>query len=356
MKIQQIDKNLAVDTNINIKELNFDEVRNLEVDIYGLYKPQTKGRFRRLPSEVAHILGKETFELSENTSGGRLRFVTNSKKLVLKAYMPNKCLMSHMTFCGSSGFDLYVKENGHFLYRGSFIPPIGKKDGYISEILFENTTKRECIIHFPLYDKVEKLELGIYKGAHLHRGLPYKTNKPVVFYGSSITQGGCASRPGNSYSALLSRMLDFDFINLGFSGRALGEKEMVAYLSSLPMSCLFFDYDHNAEEPEYLQKTHSQAYRIFREKQPQTPIIFVTRTDLPTFEKIEKIAKMRKIIYKTYSSALSLGDKNVYFIDGQKVFCGINYDACTVDGVHPNDYGFVKMANYFSPVLQNVLR
>ncbi|MBO4983237.1 MAG: hypothetical protein J6D23_04195, partial [Clostridia bacterium] len=177
--------------------------------------------------------------------------------------------------------------------------------------------------------------------------------KPIVYYGHSITQGGCASRPGNSYPSIISRKLNMDFINLGFSGSARGEREMAEYIASLDMELFVYDYDHNAPSWEHLQNTHEAMFKIIRKAHPTLPIIMMTSVSMARFHDNQE--KRRQIIYQTYKNALKSGDKNVYFWDGDKEFkpyveCG------TVEGCHPNDYGFVGIASSLEPLIRKILK
>jgi lysophospholipase L1-like esterase len=164
----------------------------------------------------------------------------------------------------------------------------------------------------------------------------------VVYYGSSITQGGCASRPGNAYQAIISRETNVDHVNLGFSGSAKGEPAMAEYIKNLPMSVFVMDYDHNCNNAEHLRETHHTFYRIIREANPDLPIVIVGSSAILLKEK--EFAARREVVIESYRQALAEGDKNVYFIDGRELFAGDCWDACTVDGTHPNDFGFFRMA------------
>jgi hypothetical protein len=136
------------------------------------------------------------------------------------------------------------------------------QDGYESVIRFETRRKREITINFPLYSSVSALYIGLEENAVVEPSAGYKNKKPMVFYGSSITQGACASRPGNSYANIVSRTLGIDHINLGFSGNAKGEQTMADYIASLDMSVFVYDYDYNAPDPEHLQNTHQKCSKL----------------------------------------------------------------------------------------------
>jgi len=257
-----------------------------------------------------------------------------------------------MPLSGSSGIDIYSGNGRGSEYLGSIRPGDAKNRD------FENTIDiggglRDYTINLPLYNGVEKLYIGFEKGAAITKPKPYKNAVPFLTYGSSITQGGCASHPGNAYQAYLSRWLDSDFINLGFSGSARGEENMAEYIAGLKMSVFLCDYDHNAPNPEHLEKTHEKFFRIIRDKNPELPVIFISKPDFDN-NPVDS-AERRSIILHTYKNALSAGDENVWFVDGEKLFGEEDRDACAVDRVHPNDLGFYRMAKGIYPALKNAL-
>lgn len=357
MKIEDFDKNLNVDTDITEPDLVWLNVRDLPFVIYGVLYDEEQGCYLRVPQETANGISKGVRGgLNRHTAGGRVRFRTNSRYIAIRAVMDHVKNMSHMPLTGQSGFDLYHVVEGRDTYYRSFVPPRDLTDGYSSG-LFTPCKLTDYTINFPLYDGVKELYVAIKRDAQLAAPTPYRHEKPIVYYGSSITQGGCASRPGNSYQAMLSRTLGVDHVNLGFSGNGLGEPEMAAYIATLDMSIFVMDYDSNAPSEEWLRNTHYPFYRIIRDAQPTLPIVFVSNPGIllrPVLPSGDRRVR-REIIRETYERALAAGDKNVYFIDGAEIFAGDAWDACTVDGGHPNDLGFYRFACRFEETLRPIL-
>jgi hypothetical protein len=350
-----IDKNFQVSTALSEEDIVFLDAKCKPFSIYGLYNNMNEYAYLRIPKEIACRVNEGVRELNYHTSGGRIRFSTNSRYIAIKYATKNTGLMSHMPLLGSSGFDLYIDADGKSTYYKSFMPPIDFTNGYESIVYFENTNEDNkdmfsITINFPLYNSIDSLFIGLQQDSIVEEGAKYKYENPVVYYGSSITQGGCASRPGNSYSAIISRWLDCDYINLGFSGSARGEEIMAQYIASLKMSVFVLDYDHNAPSIEHLENTHKKFYTIIRESNKKLPIIILSKPDYENGLTENKIRK--DIIYKTYKKAVDQGDKNVFLIDGELLFGTTNRDSCTVDGCHPNDLGFMRMAETIYPYIQ----
>ncbi len=359
MEIWEIDKNLKVETTVTEPDLVWFDVLEPPFAVYGVYFDKAQDRFVRMPADVAASVSEGVASLAIKTAGGRVKFRTDSPYIAIKADMDNSALMSHMPLTGQSGFDLCRKtEQGDVFFR-TFMPPMGMKEGYSSG-LWTDGKAYDYTINFPLYDRVKHLYVAFKKSAHLEAAAPYAHEKPVVYYGSSITQGGCASRPGNAYQAIISRRLDVDHINLGFSGCARGEEAMVAYLASLDMSVFVCDYDHNAPNAQHLADTLPPLYRAVRAAHPDLPIVLVSATDILLKGNdrpwCDEWVDRFEIVKKTYEQGIAAGDKNLYFVPGADLFAGECWDACTVDGTHPNDLGFYRMAMGLEKVIRPLLK
>ncbi len=355
MKITEVDKNFIVENKLK-ENVKFYDVREEPFMVYGLYDMKSGGKFRRIdnPAEEG---------LHMHTAGGRIRFKTDSDYIALWVKQKNYYDMAHITAIGRSGFDMYVRENEEYRYAASFPPnsdscsynaeEIREKGHYVSVRTFSSKKMRDITLNMPLYNGIDEMYIILNDNANVEKAPDYKYTVPIVFYGSSITQGGCASRPGMCYTNIISRHLDADIINLGFSGSAKGEDSMAHYIANLDMSVFVYDYDHNAPDAEHLKSTHERFFKIIREKHPKLPVIMVSR---PKKYLSDEEIRRKHIIFDTYKKAFDSGDRNVYFVDGSEMFGVFGGEEFTVDGAHPTDLGFFRMAEVIGSKIKEVIR
>ena len=354
-----IDKNLQVNASISDIDLTMHSVRQKPFSLHGFYKPLESRHFMRIPDEITEPIGESFVTLGHCSAGGRVRFSSNSRYVAIRATYDHIYPKSHMPVTGCAGFDLYLDDpiTGTSRYLKTFIPPFDLRDTleYESVVNFSNEKTRYFTIHFPGYSIVKDLYVGVSPEATLGEGLPYRNVAPIVFYGSSITQCGCTSRPGDTYENIVARKLGIDYVNLGFSGNGLGEESVARYISKLPMSVFVCDYDHNAPDWEYLQQTHLNFYRVIREANPDLPYLMISKPDFLSVNSYALNIKRRNVILDSYHYARAHGDQNVYFIDGSSFFRGLHQDTTTVDACHPNDLGFALMAEGIESELRTIL-
>ncbi len=346
MKIQEIDNNFKIETKLDVEGIKFYDAENAPFKIYGIFKEG--GRFRRMPEAVARTVSEGVYLIHSNTAGGRVRFVTDSRYVAISAKIDNPRRISHFSLAGTTGFDIYSENN----FMGTVIPQYDVTDSLEGIVRLEKRGKQLITINLPLYTDVIKLYIGLEENASIEEAAPYANDKPVLFYGSSITHGGCASRAGMSYENILSRWLNLDYVNLGFSGNAKGEDEMAEYISKLDMSMFVLDYDYNAPTAEHLAKTHEKLFLAVRKLHPTVPIIIMSK---PKYYLNSDDEKRLEIIKKTYKNAINKGDDNVYMIDNKALTALCGSDG-TVEGIHPNDYGFVSIANAISNVIKEIFK
>ncbi len=333
----------------------FYDVKEAPFELYGLYNPLTEEKYMRMPDEAARNASNDVWDKIYQTAGGRVRFATDSENLVISFDPVNNSIGPHYTPLLGGGFDLYCdSEVGNPFVTSTRTRKLIAHE-HIEYPVELGPGMKEFTLNFPLYGGVKNLKLGFDEGAAVRKHRPYTHTVPIVYYGSSITQGACASRPGTCYEAIISRMLDCDYINLGFNGSAKGEKAIAEYIASLNMSAFVCDYDHNADPP-MLAETHFRMYEIIREKHPDMPYFMVSRPDYRFFSKNNKHNEMRVVIMESYLKAYGNGDKNVWFVDGAAFFAGDERGDCTMEGTHPTDLGFRRMANNIGDALKNVLK
>ena len=352
MKIEEIDKNFRT-AETDGRKWTFFNAMEAPAVLSGFPWYEGVGPLSRLPAQIMPLVNEGVRSLTFNTSGGMIRFKTDATAIAIDVDLYEPCDMNHMPRNGSAGFDLYLGSGTDKVYYRSAMPDSGaKKLTAMMAWDLKPGIMREWTLYLPLYGGASRIEVGVTPGSTVEAPTPFTYPEPVVFYGSSITQGGCASRTGNAYSNILCRWFDANEVNLGFSGSGKGEPAVAETIAALPMSAFVLDYDHNAPTPEYLEQTHEPFFRTIRERQPELPVLMISKCD---YVDDPVINQRRDIIRKTYEHAVAQGDRNVWFIDGETLFAGPDRDSCMVDGCHPNDLGFYRMATVIRPVLAAAL-
>ncbi|MDQ0888360.1 hypothetical protein QFZ81_003448 [Paenibacillus sp. V4I9] len=315
--------------------------------------------YRRLPTKPDWKLSEAVDQLANCTAGGQIRFETYATSLSVKVKLTGTANMYHMTATGQCGFDCYIGGPGEQLYYGTTV-----YDHTLSEyeaVFFKDMARESRIItlNFPLYQGVEEVWIGLDREAQIAPPPAYENSGKIIVYGTSITQGGCAARPGMAYTNILSRRINREFLNLGFSGNGKGEPELAQILSNISdPACLILDYEANCVSTELLQRTLPEFIQIYRDKHPLTPILVISSITYAKEKFHDQMAQDRanrkQVQLRTVEQRRELGDANIYFYDGSNLL-GEDAHECTVDGVHPTDLGFLRMANGLTPVLQKIL-
>ena len=355
--LREIDINLKTDNSFNKEDLKWYPATDGHFSLFGIKK--TDCGYVRMDEKTAETVSENVKILNYHTAGGRIAFESESSYIAVKTVMANEG-SSALTLTAAAGFDLYIDEGEGFYFYNSFIPEWDFTDGYQAIIDLKYgfrmkaeryvSKKRKFLIHYPLYTAVKEAYIGLSDSPVKYN--PYPEIAPIVFYGSSITHGASADHPGNAYANIVSRKLNRDYINLGFSGSARGELEMADYIASLPMSLFFYGYDHNEVFfPEDFKIKHFRFYERVREKNKDLPIIFASAPFSPRASATFDIT--RKTVIESYEKAKARGDR-VAYVDGKHVFGEEYFDCGTVDGAHPSMFGFVKMAEAVMKAIKEV--
>lgn len=322
--------------------------------VYGLpWFSEDKPALRRLPLRLKERFRAPVWSLAQDPSGGRIRFRTDSTTIGLVAENPQFSNMHHMASVGENGFDLYVERE----YVGSAWPDGSGKIAKEWHIGRERRI-RDITLYLPLYKPVTIQELTLDTEAHLAPAKPYAIGKPIVYYGSSITQGGCASNPGGSCQALLERKLDADFVNLGFSGNGLGEPALAKAICELDPSCIVLDFWANPSAEQYAAALPAFVESL-RQRWPRIPILVTSPFYFPAEQSGGSVAREqsakrlagREFVEKQRKG----GDRRLWFVDGLKML-NREQTAGLVDGVHCNSLGFYFNALGLEPFLRKALK
>lgn len=335
-------------------QYNWVDIKTLQVEGRGW--ENEPNFFGRLPAKAEGKVPSSVWGLSKHTSGMAVRFKTDATSMKVKWSLTGENLaMPHFAATGVSGVDLYVKtdkDEWHWLAVGQ-----PRKFPENEAVFFEDVApqEREFLLYLPLYNGVESLLIGLPEDAVLEQ-TEAPGQKPIVFYGTSITQGGCASRAGMSATAILGRNLGTEVINLGFSGSGKMEPELAHLLAELDPSIYFLDCLPNLTAQEVSERVEPFV-RILREKHPMTPIVLaegVTYNNSFFVEsRNQRSAESRKALHTAYENLLREGFKNIYYQIGEGQL-GMDGEG-TVDGSHPTDLGFWRQAQVYQPLIQSVL-
>lgn len=308
-----------------------------ELKVEGIYRFEETHIFRRYTDEIVKKYPRLE-EFDRRSTGARVRFCTDSKKIRIEIRVSSVSVDRGMSFYQANTGYVFSGAYSSSRYRGL----LSADNTYESNVIsgeFDNDGMNEFTVFLPRNSHTEGFTLFTDDDASVLPPAEHKLSLPFVFYGSSITEQGLTSAPF-AYASLLSRFFDADFYNFGASGNAQGEDEVAEYLGGIKKSVFFYDYDHNAPSAEHLERTHERFFMKFREKDPETPVIAASRpsNDTPDFE------KRAEIVRRTVENAVKRGDKNVYFLDGKTLFGDTDPALCTTDVTHPNDLGHYMMA------------
>jgi len=315
--------------------------------------------YRRLPVTPRWPLPEAVDALANCTAGGQIQFRTDSPKLAVRVRLSGPANMNHMPATGQCGFDCYLGSPKQQRYCSTTKYDHRKTEYECVMFDFPEPEMRNVTLNFPLYQGVREVLVGLGSGAQVEEPVAYDDDRPVVVYGTSITQGGCAARPGLAYTNILSRRLNREFINLGFSGSGRGEPEVARTMAEIPdPGCLVLDYEANASADGLLEKTLAPFIGILREAHPETPMLVVSRPRFASenFNEDAVAARLRRRDFqqRTVEERRADGDDRIFFFDGGGLL-GEDFDECTVDGAHPTGLGFWRMARALEPVLAEIL-
>lgn len=309
--------------------------------------------YDRLPISYKELVRTPVWNLSKSSAGISIRFWTNTSNLKVKWEVMNDFSMDHMPDTGIKGVDLYFRNGQKWQYINT-----GRPQGFFNEYtMIENMDEvmREFKIFLPLYDGVKNIEIGIDSKSSIKK--PSKNSKqPIIFYGTSITQGGCASRPGMVHTNIISRQLDTDVYNFGFSGNCRMEQPIAELISSVEPSLYIIECMPNMIKPELIFERTIPLVKTIQEKNPDTPIVFVDLFKSPITLLNNKIRSeneaMDDALKAEYNKMIENDFKNIFFIETPEL-TDSDHEG-TVDAIHFTDLGFQRYADFLIEQLKEL--
>ncbi|MBS1918782.1 MAG: SGNH/GDSL hydrolase family protein [Bacteroidetes bacterium] len=341
---------------------------NVFPTIEGQAWPETgKNIYNRLPAKVELLVRKEVWELAKHTAGMYIKFRSNAKNIIVRYGTTNKAnfAMQHMPATGVSGVDLYAIDHyGHWVWapgKRSFGDTITYKFLNMKVDSGFPNAEYEFRLFLPLYNGVTWMEIGIPEG-NTFQAIPLSQEKPIVFYGTSILQGGCASRPGLAWTSIVERKLNCPVINLGFSGNGRLEPEIIDLINEIDAQLYVLDCIPNMVHggifsDEELANRLVNSVKNLRQKHPDVPILLAAHS-LGSFSGIiesennSNCEKSNAVLANTFDHLKNSGVKNIYLLTSKEI--GFDIDA-TVDGVHPNDIGMRYYADAYLKIIKSIL-
>ncbi len=315
----------------------------------------TKSPFDRLPAEAEGVVRGAVWSLSQHSAGLCARFETDASEIRCRwKLLSSRLAMPHMAATGVSGVDLYVKHEGRWRWLACGFPRAQENSLSLASSLPQGD--REYMLYLPLYNGVTSVEIGLPKTAELRKPAARPHSKPIVFYGTSITQGGCASRPGMVHTAILGRWLDRSVINLGFSGNGRMEAEVATLMAQIDAEVFVIDCLPNISAAEVTART-APLVKILRQKHPTTPIVLVEDRNY-TNSFLSSSARRRNSTSQAALQAvfaeLTKTDANLSYLPGANLLGDDSEGA--VDGSHPTDLGFFRQSEAFRDHLLPILK
>ena len=319
-------------------------------------KYHSEKNYARFPKEYENKLRKDVWDLGQNSAGISIRFRTNASEITVRWTLLEDNSMDHMAFTGIKGVDLYARVDNNWKYVNT-----ARVKGKVNEFTLVKTNGvifREYLLNLPLYDGIDSLSIGVNSNAEI--GLPAEKylidKKPVVYYGSSIAQGGCASRPGMAFTNILERVMDRSFINMGFSGSGTFDIPVGEAMSEIDAALYVIDCNPNTKT-DLIYERAVALVKLLKEKRPAVPVLLVEGFYYVSGfgdPKESDQAKKNGELQRAYNTLKKSGLKQIYYKKGDGMIG--NDSEGTVDGVHPNDLGMMRIAESLEPSIEKIIK
>ena len=316
--------------------------------------------FTRLPVFMKDSVRDQLWWLAGCSTGIGIRFSTDSRRIGARYNLRYDFSMMHMAMTGIKGTDLYrLDDDGKWHYVNTARPI---KDSVQHKIYVENLDGKmhEYMIYLPLYDGIKWFEIGVDSTATLQQ--PQVDNprrgKRIVCYGTSVMQGGCATRTGMTQTTMLQRDLNVEVVNLGFSGEGKQDYCMARLMAQIEdVICYVIDPVPNCTKDMCDTLTYNFV-KILRDAKPDVPIVMVEGLTYP-YAKYDSyfrdyLPEKNEAFRKNYERLKKENKKNLYYMTTEGM-TGFEEEG-TVDGVHLTDIGFRAYTQKLEKILKKILK
>ena len=349
--IKELDPNMG--SKDAIANLIWHDAQNLTIE--GQCWKDTEDKYDRLPISAKAKVRPAIWDLSKKSAGISVRFITNSTSISVKWDTSRDWKMKHITSNGANGVDMYVKHDNE--WRWIAVGSTTEEGDSHSRELIANLEPiaREFMLYLPLYNSCANLKIGVTTEASL-RPAAIRTEGSLLFYGTSVVQGGCASRAGLPHPSIIGRRLNRPIVNLGFSGNAFMEIELAELLSETDPAIFILDCLPNIEEPRVTERVEPFV-KLIRKNKPETPILLIDNirySNSHLFKtRLDRYTNSNKAQYAAFERLQASGMKKLYYQKDNDLI-GSDFEG-TVDGTHPNDLGFMRMADIIGEKIKQIL-
>ncbi|MDG2029861.1 MAG: SGNH/GDSL hydrolase family protein [Phycisphaerales bacterium] len=348
---------LRAETQDAVESTDRTWVDGIDLTVEGRGWPDDSTAWSRLPDHARDMVRDPVWNLSRHSSGIAIRFVTDSPDIRVEWVLTSDTLdMPHMPSTGVSGLDLYLRTETGWRWVNAL--RAGSRSNATDIVRNLSPVSREYMLFLPLYNGIESIRIGVLRGHDLEPAPPRPDDRrlPIVYYGTSIAQGACASRTGSCHVAILGRELDRPMINLGFSGNGRMELELAELLAEIEAEIYVIDCLPNLDGRRTAQRA-GPFVRKLRELRPDTPILLVedrTYGDAWINEaRAKRTSDSRAALRAVFEELQAEGVEGITYLEGDQLL-GDETEA-TVDGSHPNDLGFRRQAEAMEPVIRDII-
>jgi hypothetical protein len=312
--------------------------------------------YARFPLKYKNILRQDVWDLGQQSAGESIRFNTNASTIVVRWSVKGDETIDPMSATGIRGVDLYAFVDGRWMFMNT-----GQAQGNTNEYTLVTTGGeifREYLLNLPLHDGLESLSIGIDHNATISKPKENYliTQKPVVYYGSSIAQGVCASRPGMAFTNILSRAMDRSFINMGFCGNGTFDLSVGEAMCEINAALYVIDCTPNTDK-ELIYERAVGLVKFLKEKKPEIPVLLIDCYDyeIGFIKSVDSDNEKKRIeLRRAYAFLKSTGIQQLYYKSGEGLV-GNDHEG-TVDDVHPNDLGMMRIAKALQPEIQKIIK